>query len=90
MGADAEGLLEEPGPDHLVDEAGGPGGEEQEAKERGRGTGRGVHRPRLHPHGVQLQRTSHSRNKAWNRPTGRAALDELVWFRYVETEGLPG
>jgi hypothetical protein len=27
---------------------------------------------------------------AWNRPTGRAALDELVWFRYVETEGLPG
>src|SRR5512137_1181219 len=25
---------------------------------------------------------------AWNRPTGRAALDELIWFRYVETEGL--
>lgn len=25
---------------------------------------------------------------AWNRPTGRASIDELVWFRYVETEGL--
>ncbi len=24
----------------------------------------------------------------WNRPTGRPELDELVWFRYVETEGL--
>jgi selenocysteine lyase/cysteine desulfurase len=25
---------------------------------------------------------------AWNRPTGRADVDALVWFRYVETEGL--
>jgi selenocysteine lyase/cysteine desulfurase len=24
----------------------------------------------------------------WNRPTGRADVDGLVWFRYVETEGL--
>jgi selenocysteine lyase/cysteine desulfurase len=24
----------------------------------------------------------------WNRPTGRADVDALVWFRYVETEGL--
>jgi selenocysteine lyase/cysteine desulfurase len=23
----------------------------------------------------------------WNRPTGRADVDELVWFSYVETEG---
>ena len=25
---------------------------------------------------------------AWNRPTGRKDVDDLVWFRYVETEGL--
>ena len=25
---------------------------------------------------------------AWNRPTGRSEVDALVWFRYVETEGL--
>jgi len=25
---------------------------------------------------------------AWNRPTGRGELDDLVWFRYVETVGL--
>jgi hypothetical protein len=25
---------------------------------------------------------------AWNRPTGRPDVDALVWFRYVETEGL--
>ncbi len=25
---------------------------------------------------------------AWNRPTGRPDVDELVWFRYVETVGL--
>jgi selenocysteine lyase/cysteine desulfurase len=25
---------------------------------------------------------------AWNRPTGRPEIDALVWFRYVETEGL--
>ncbi len=25
---------------------------------------------------------------AWNRPTGRPEIDELVWFRYVQTEGL--
>jgi len=24
----------------------------------------------------------------WNRPTGRQDVDALVWFRYVETEGL--
>jgi selenocysteine lyase/cysteine desulfurase len=24
---------------------------------------------------------------AWNRPTGLPEVDELVWFRYVETEG---
>jgi len=24
---------------------------------------------------------------AWNRPTGRPEIDELCWFRYVETEG---
>jgi selenocysteine lyase/cysteine desulfurase len=24
----------------------------------------------------------------WNRPIGRSDVDELVWFRYVETEGL--
>ena len=24
---------------------------------------------------------------AWNRPTGRPEVDDLVWFRYVETEG---
>ncbi|HET8722811.1 MAG TPA: aminotransferase class V-fold PLP-dependent enzyme [Anaeromyxobacteraceae bacterium] len=27
---------------------------------------------------------------AWNRPTGNAEVDRLVWFRYVETEGMPG
>ncbi len=27
---------------------------------------------------------------AWNRPTGHPEVDELAWFRYVETEGLPG
>ncbi len=26
----------------------------------------------------------------WNRPTGHAEVDALVWFRYVETEGMPG
>lgn len=25
---------------------------------------------------------------AWNRPTGNAEVDALVWFRYVETEGM--
>ena len=25
---------------------------------------------------------------AWNRPTGNAEVDQLAWFRYVETEGL--
>ena len=25
----------------------------------------------------------------WNRPSGRPDVDALVWFRYVETEGLP-
>lgn len=25
---------------------------------------------------------------AWNRPTGQPEVDDLVWFRYVETEGL--
>jgi hypothetical protein len=25
---------------------------------------------------------------AWNRPLGRPEIDELVWFRYVETDGL--
>jgi len=24
----------------------------------------------------------------WNRPTGRPDVDELCWFRYVETEGI--
>jgi selenocysteine lyase/cysteine desulfurase len=24
----------------------------------------------------------------WNRPTGRAEIDELIWFSYAETEGL--
>jgi hypothetical protein len=24
----------------------------------------------------------------WNRPTGRSDVDELCWFRYVETEGI--
>ena len=24
----------------------------------------------------------------WNRPTGRSDLDDLIWFKYVETEGL--
>jgi hypothetical protein len=24
----------------------------------------------------------------WNQPTGREDVDALVWFRYVETEGL--
>jgi hypothetical protein len=24
---------------------------------------------------------------AWNRPTGRPDVDELCWFRYVETTG---
>jgi selenocysteine lyase/cysteine desulfurase len=27
---------------------------------------------------------------AWNRPTGHAEVDALAWFRYVETEGMPG
>ena len=26
---------------------------------------------------------------SWNTPTGDACIDELVWFRYVHTEGLP-
>jgi selenocysteine lyase/cysteine desulfurase len=25
---------------------------------------------------------------AWNQPTGNAEVDQLAWFRYVETEGL--
>ena len=25
--------------------------------------------------------------RTWNRPTGNAEIDALVWFRYVETEG---
>jgi hypothetical protein len=25
----------------------------------------------------------------WNPPTGRPDLDELVWFRYVHTDGPP-
>ena len=24
---------------------------------------------------------------AWNRPTGRPEIDDLVWFRYVDTDG---
>jgi hypothetical protein len=27
---------------------------------------------------------------AWNRPTGDPELDALTWFRYVETDGVPG
>ncbi|MGA8892884.1 MAG: aminotransferase class V-fold PLP-dependent enzyme, partial [Anaeromyxobacteraceae bacterium] len=27
---------------------------------------------------------------AWNRPTGNAEVDRLAWFRWVETEGMPG
>src|SRR5512137_2962121 len=35
-----------------------------------------------------LERRWRSEPPAWNRPTGREDVDALVWFRYVETEGL--
>jgi selenocysteine lyase/cysteine desulfurase len=35
-----------------------------------------------------LDRRWKSEPPRWNRPTGRLDVDELCWFRYVETEGL--
>jgi selenocysteine lyase/cysteine desulfurase len=36
-----------------------------------------------------LERRWKGEPPTWNRPTGRADVDALVWFRYVETEGMP-
>ncbi len=35
-----------------------------------------------------LERRWRAEPPEWNRPTGRPDVDALVWFRYVETEGL--
>jgi selenocysteine lyase/cysteine desulfurase len=35
-----------------------------------------------------LDRRWKSEPPVWNRPTGREDVDALVWFRYVETEGM--
>jgi selenocysteine lyase/cysteine desulfurase len=35
-----------------------------------------------------LERRWRDEPPVWNRPTGRADVDALVWFRYVETQGL--
>jgi selenocysteine lyase/cysteine desulfurase len=35
-----------------------------------------------------LRRRWRAEPPAWNRPTGNAEIDDLVWFRYVATEGL--
>lgn len=37
---------------------------------------------------AELEARAQAAPPRWNAPTGRADLDELVWFRYVETEGL--
>jgi hypothetical protein len=39
-------------------------------------------------HAAALRQRGLEAPPAWNRPTGNADVDALVWFRYVETEGL--
>jgi selenocysteine lyase/cysteine desulfurase len=38
---------------------------------------------------AELQARWRARPPVWNPPTGDAELDELVWFRFVEADGLP-
>jgi len=37
---------------------------------------------------AELRRRWRDAPPPWNRPTGRADVDALAWFKYVETEGL--
>ena len=39
-------------------------------------------------HAAALRQGALAAPPPWNRPTGDADVDALVWFRYVETEGL--
>lgn len=59
-----------------------PPGEDELARDRARFLEEAASRA------AALRARWHESPPAWNRPTGDPEIDDLVWFRYAETEGM--